>query len=126
MLTWIGIEGSKRHRALGVTLGLAAWLVGSAPALCGDAQRGEPLYQRYCTGCHGADGRGGGKNFMPHVGALTKKGHTELLDDTYLASIIAEGGVPFGKSAYMPAWKSTLSREDIADVIAYIRTFPLY
>ena len=53
MLTWIGIEGSRRH--LGVTLGLTAWLVGSAPALCGDAQRGEPLYQRYCTGCHGAD-----------------------------------------------------------------------
>jgi mono/diheme cytochrome c family protein len=92
----------------------------------GDPRRGEPLYQRYCAGCHGVDGRGGGKNFMPHVGALAKKGHTELLDDAYLAAIIADGGEPFGKSSFMPAWKSKLSQEDIADIIAYIRTFPLY
>jgi mono/diheme cytochrome c family protein len=117
---------TNRRRAFGVTLGVLAWLTASAPALCGDPQRGEPKYQRYCAGCHGADGRGGAKNFMPHVGALTKKGYTELLEDTYLAAIIEEGGESFGKSAYMPAWKSTLSREDIADVIAYIRTFPLY
>ena len=126
MPMWIGSEGLSRQRALGAMLGVAAWLLGSGPALCGDPQRGEPLYQRYCTGCHGADGRGGGKNFMPHVGALTRKGYTEKLEDTYLAAIIAEGGEPFGKSAYMPAWKSTLSGEDIADVIAFIRTLPLY
>src|SRR5262249_11024034 len=58
----------------------------------GDAQRGEPLYQRYCSGCHGVDGQGGGKNFMPHVGALTKKGYIDLLEDEYLAMAIAEGG----------------------------------
>ena len=97
-----------------------------APAHAGDAQRGEPMYQRYCSGCHGADGRGGGKNFMPHVGALTRKGYTELLEDSYLAAIVSEGGVAYGKSAYMPAFGTTLSRQDIADVIAYVRTFPLY
>ncbi len=40
--------------------------------------------------------------------------------------VIADGGEAVGKSAYMPAWKTTLSKEDIADVIAYIRTFSLY
>ena len=111
-----------------VTLSTQAWLVvaATAPAVAGDARRGEPMYQRYCAGCHGADGRGGGKNFMPHVGALTRKGYTNLLEDSYLEAIIAEGGEAFGKSAYMPAWKMTLSSQDIADVIAYVRTFPLY
>jgi len=111
-----------------VTLSTQAWLVvaATAPAVAGDARRGEPMYQRYCAGCHGADGRGGGKNFMPHVGALTRKGYTDLLEDSYLEAIIAEGGEAFGKSAYMPAWKTTLSSQDIADVIAYVRTFPLY
>jgi mono/diheme cytochrome c family protein len=98
----------------------------AAPASAGDPKRGEPMYQRYCSGCHGANGRGGGKNFMPHVGALTKKGHTDLLDDEYFRAIITEGGPAYGKSAYMPAFKGTLSPEDIADVIAYVRTFPLY
>jgi len=111
-----------------VTLGAQAWLIVSttAPAMAADPQRGEPMFQRYCTGCHGADGRGGGKNFMPHVGALTRKGYTDLLEDSYFEAIIAEGGEAFGKSAYMPAWKTTLSSQDIADVIAYVRTFPLY
>jgi hypothetical protein len=51
---------------------------------------GEPMYQSYC-----ANGRGGGKNFMPHVGAPTKKGHTDLLDDDYLGAIITERGPAF-------------------------------
>jgi mono/diheme cytochrome c family protein len=92
----------------------------------GEAERGELLYQRYCAGCHGADGQGGAKNFMPHVGALTKKGYVDLLEDDYLAMVIAEGGEAVGKSAFMPSWKTTLSKQDIADVIGYIRKFPLY
>jgi mono/diheme cytochrome c family protein len=118
----------RKQRAWCATLSATVWLIlsGTAPAFAADAQRGEPMYQRYCTGCHGAHGRGGGKNFMPHVGALTRKGYTELLEDSYLQAIVAEGGVAFGKSAYMPSFKTTLSNQDIADVIAYIRAFPLY
>ena len=48
------------------------------------------------------------------------------LEDSYLQAIVAEGGEAFGKSAYMPSFKTTLSSQDIADVIAYVRTFPLY
>jgi len=98
----------------------------ATPAFAGDPKRGGPMFQRYCSGCHGVDGRGGGKNFMPHVGALTRKGYTELLEDDYLARIITDGGEAYGKSAYMPAFKTALSPQDIADVIAYVRTFPLY
>jgi mono/diheme cytochrome c family protein len=115
-----------RLRGWCAVLSAPMWLMLSTAAPAGDAQRGEPLYQRYCTGCHGTDGRGGAKNFMPHVGALTRKGYTDLLEDSYLQSIVAEGGVAFGKSAYMPSFKTTLSPEDITNIIAYVRTFPLY
>ena len=110
--------------ALGVT---ACLMLSAMPArAAGDAGRGEPLYQRYCAGCHGVDGQGGAKNFMPHVGALTKKGYIDLLEDEYLTMVIAEGGEAIGKSAFMPSWKTTLSKQDIADVIEYIRKLPLY
>ena len=119
--------GKRKARLWGLVLhATLASLIVSSVATAGDPKRGEPMYQRYCSGCHGSDGRGGGKNFMPHVGALNKKGHTELLDDTYVASIITEGGPAFGKSGYMPSFKGTLSPEDIADVIAFVRTFPQY
>jgi mono/diheme cytochrome c family protein len=101
---------------------VGCFLIPSLAAAAGDPKRGEPMYQRYCSGCHGVDGRGGGKNFMPHVGPLNRKGHTELLDDGYVASIITEGGPAFGKSGYMPSFKGTLSPDDIADVIAYVRS----
>ena len=82
---------SKAVSAL--ALGVAAYLMPSVmPARAAvDAARGQPLYQRYCSGCHGVDGQGGGKNFMPHVGALTKKGYIDLLEDDYLATVIAGG-----------------------------------
>ena len=121
-----GAEKRKRCRRRVIEHAAICLLLASASASAADPKRGEPLFQRYCSGCHGADGRGGGKNFMPHVGALNRKGHTELLDDGYMTSIITEGGPAYGKSSYMPSFKGTLSPDDIADVIAYVRSFPNY
>jgi mono/diheme cytochrome c family protein len=92
----------------------------------GDAARGATLYQRYCRGCHGEDGRGGAHTFMPHIGNLTKKDYIEFIPDGFLFTVIAEGGVAVGKSGYMPAWRGTLSEQDIKDVIAFVRTLPTY
>ena len=120
--------GDCRVRApgrLAVTWLVLSTTAGAAPAPAADAQRGQALYQRYCSGCHGPDGQGGGKGFMPHVNALTRKGYIELLDDEYLETVIAEGGEAIGKSGFMPSWKTTLSKQDIADVVAFIRTLPL-
>jgi mono/diheme cytochrome c family protein len=89
----------------------------------GDKAHGEELFMRYCQGCHGPDGRGGGKSFMPHVGPLAQKGYIDRLTDDDLTFVIKEGGAAVGKSGYMPAWEKTLSDADIADVIAFIRTF---
>jgi mono/diheme cytochrome c family protein len=92
----------------------------------GDADHGAALYKRYCSGCHGADGRGGAHTFMPHVQNLTTKDYIELVPDGYLYQVIAEGGEAVGKSSMMPAWKPTLSEQDIKDIIAHIRALPTY
>lgn len=92
----------------------------------GDIDGGAKLYKRYCRGCHGKDGRGGAHTFMPHVHNLTKKDYIELVPDGFLYTVIAEGGEAVGKNSYMPAWKNTLSTQEIKDVIAYIRTMPTY
>ena len=95
-----------------------------SPAVAaGDARHGETIFLQYCQGCHGPDGRGGGKGFMPHVGPLARRGYIETVPDEYLADVITEGGLAVGKSAYMPSWRTTLTEQDIADVIAFIRTF---
>lgn len=92
----------------------------------GDVKTGAKLYKRYCRGCHGEDGRGGAHTFMPHIENLTKKGYIELLPDSYLYLVIAEGGEAVGKNAYMPAWNVKFSDQDIKDVIAHLRAMPTF
>jgi mono/diheme cytochrome c family protein len=91
-----------------------------------DAANGALLYKRYCSGCHGADGRGGAHTFMPHIDSLTRKDYIEYLPDSYLFTVVAEGGEAVGKSGYMLAWRGTLSEQEIKDIIAHIRTLPTY
>jgi mono/diheme cytochrome c family protein len=120
----------------------AAWLGAGAPMVAGslaqevdqdierftdgDAENGAKVYKRYCQGCHGEDGRGGAHTFMPHIGNLTKKDYIEFIPDGFLFTVIAEGGAAVGKSGYMPAWRGTLSEQDIKDVIAFVRSLPTY
>ena len=92
----------------------------------GDAKSGAKLYKRYCRGCHGEDGRGGAHTFMPHIDSLTKKEYIELVPDSYLYLVIAEGGEAVGKNAYMPAWNVKFSDQDIKDVIAHLRAMPTF
>jgi mono/diheme cytochrome c family protein len=92
----------------------------------GDAAHGAAVFKRYCAGCHGPDGRGGAQTFMPHVANLTAKDYIEFLPDGFLFTVITEGGAAVGKSGFMPAWRGTLSEQDIKDVITFIRTLPTY
>lgn len=105
-----------------LTVGVSMLLPAGTAMAGGDAKHGEAIFKQYCTGCHGPDGKGGGKGFMPHVGPLARKGYIETLPDEYLEGVISEGGEMAGKSAFMPSWKTTLSEQDIHDVVAFIRT----
>ena len=93
----------------------------------GNAQRGDELFQQYCQGCHGPDGRGGRKDgFMPRPQNLTKKGYIDQLPDEYLVTVIAKGGEGVNKSGYMPSFGTTFSEDDIGNLIAFIRSLARY
>ena len=87
-----------------------------------DAARGKELYARYCTGCHGVDGRGEAKTFRPNVGNLAVKAYLDQVSDEYLFAAIKLGGVAVGKNAAMPAWDKQLDDGQIWDVVAFVRT----
>ena len=61
----------------------------AAPALFCQAQTGQPsdvahgkeLFLRYCSGCHGEDGRGEAKTFRPNVANLSVKGLMDQMTD---------------------------------------------
>ena len=99
---------------------------GKGDAAKGNEDTGRKLYNRYCRGCHGEEGKGDGLVFMPHVDNLTRKGYIDLLPDAYLYTAIAKGGLAIGKSSYMPAWEGTLTEQQINDILAYIRSLPLH
>lgn len=71
-------------------------------------------YATYCTRCHGSDGRGQtAKGRQTHAGDLTKSS----VSDTKGIRMITNG------SGEMPAFKSSMSAEQIRGVMAYIHGF---
>src|SRR5216117_1430165 len=102
----------------------------AAPAIFCLAQTGQPrdvahgkeLFLRYCSGCHGEDGRGEAKTFRPNVGNLSVKELMDQLSDEYLFAAIQKGGAAVGKNAAMPAWSTRLGDDEIWDIVAFVRT----
>lgn len=90
-----------------------------------DISKGKALYETYCTSCHGMSGKGDGPaavSLRPKPKNLTDSAYMSSLNDQYLYDVINKGGVAVGKSPFMPGWGTTLSDEDIADIISYIRS----
>ena len=89
-----------------------------------DAKRGAKVYKEYCVQCHGVEGKGDG----PGAKGLDPKPavHADLpladYPEDYLYNLIYYGGKSVGKSPNMPDWGMTLSPQNIADVIAHLRS----
>ena len=69
------------------------------------------LYLQHCGACHGEDGSGG-------IGRALNGQHIIEMSEAQLFMIIYDG---IGN--VMPNFKSTLSTEQISDLIVYIRSF---
>jgi nitric oxide reductase subunit C len=89
------------------------------------ASRGEELYARHCSACHGATGHADGWNApnLPvapaaHADAarMSKRADDTLFDGIYAGAWVLDG------SPRMPAFGRMLSTEDIRALVAYIRT----
>jgi cytochrome c6 len=74
-------------------------------ALTGDAAAGATIYSSNCAGCHGDDGAG--------VSAPSLQGWSD--DAEFLEYVLYGDGD-------MPAFESSLSSQDIADVLAHVKT----
>lgn len=132
----------------GLALGLAAVAVAAAAALfyfgkpsapfidpvdTALVARGKEVYASHCAACHGAklEGQPEWRKRLPN-GRLPapphdETGHTWHHPDSVLVDIVKNGLVP-GKTAPdayvsdMPAYAQLLSDEDIAAVLAYIKS----
>lgn len=76
--------------------------------LAGTAARGEAVYAYNCQACHGAGAAGG-------VGPKLA-GHPILEDDQRFRDTVLRG------RGAMPAWESALGGQDVADLLAWLRT----
>ena len=107
--------------AIGLFTGGLAWLL-DTPKPPPGADRAERLYYAFCASCHGIDGRGSWRAalFLVRPGDLTDPTRITARTDQYLFDIIKHGGSPIGRPG-MPAFGSTLSDEDIALLVHYVR-----
>lgn len=87
---------------------------------------GGRLYAQHCASCHGKKGLGDGdatNSLLPSPALLAFMIQRPIAVDEYLLWSISEGGKDLGTG--MPAFRDTLSREDIWRIVAYMRAgFP--
>lgn len=87
---------------------------------------GAAVYASQCASCHGKDGLGDGdaeNAISPSPALLAYMIRRPISVDEYLLWAIADGGAQF--QSQMPAYKDKLSREEIWQVMAYMRAgFP--
>lgn len=85
--------------------------------------RGATVYAGNCASCHGSTGRGdgeAGRDLSPPPGNLAWLSQMPMVRwDPFMYWAVAEGGASFGSA--MPAFKDTLSSDDIWAVIAYVQ-----
>ena len=91
---------------------------GAANSIASEKSDAKQVYARSCARCHGADGRGEtelGKSY----GApdLTDAAWQRKVSDKRLIASVTNG------RENMPAFGKRLSQEEIAALVAYVRTF---
>lgn len=90
------------------------------------AEAGAEIYEVNCASCHGPEGLGDGPASVgldPGPASLADAHLMEEMSDGALFWRVSEGGMMEPFNSAMPAWKETLSEDEIWQVIAYIREF---
>lgn len=92
--------------------------------------KGRLVYNQYCRVCHGEDGDGKGFNAYNLKNSFGVQ-PADFTDSTFMVNhtmetimnVVAKGGKRVNKSQYMPPWGDTLTREEIENVVTYIKVF---
>lgn len=109
----------------------AVALLAPGAALAGDAAAGKTTFTTNCASCHGESGKGDGpvgaaltpppRDFTKGEFKFDTDGDGKTGTDADLQNVIRNGGAAYGGSPLMAPWP-TLSEEQVANVIAYIRS----
>lgn len=86
---------------------------------------GAKTFAGLCATCHGPAGRGdgpGAAGLNPQPRNLTDPKQFRTKSDEEMFAVIQRGGAAAKLSAAMPAWGTVLKRDQIWQVIAFIRT----
>jgi mono/diheme cytochrome c family protein len=86
---------------------------------------GKATFQHYCQTCHGETGAGDGFNAFnldPRPRDLSDPAFQKKKTDAELANAIQRGGAGVGLSSIMPPWGRTLSKEQVEQVVLYLRS----
>lgn len=90
-----------------------------------DPGKGKTVYKQYCVQCHGPEGDGDGVGALgltdPPPAKHSQMALSELPMD-YLYNVVFYGGKSVGKSPNMPDWGLTIPEQDLANLIAFMRT----
>ncbi len=104
---------------LALTAGLAASAATAGPAA--DATKGKATYDAQCLICHGQGGAGdgpAGAALKPKPTDLTAASWWEGKDNAAIMGMIRRGSPGTSMVAY-----NKLSREDLENLVAYLRSF---
>ncbi len=109
----------------------AAVLLVPGAALAADAAAGKATFELNCVSCHGVSGKGDGpvgavlqpppRDFSQGDFKFDTDGDGKTGTDADLKGVIVQGAAAFGGSPLMAPWP-TLSDDDVANVIAHIRS----
>lgn len=103
-------------------------LMAEAANAGGDAAAGKALYKKHgCAQCHGMGGKGDGYLLpmlkeQPNMRDWTDPAAMDGVTDEYMIEITEKGGEGVGKSDIMLKYGKKMSREEVVDVVAYIRS----
>ena len=84
--------------------------------LHGNPTRGLSLFLRNCAGCHGMNGRGG---IAPEIGNSVFQ---QAATDDFIVRTIRNGRAATAMPGFQRPEAPALNDQDIADVLAYLRT----
>jgi mono/diheme cytochrome c family protein len=99
---------------------------GSRPARADGVKSGAELYADACSACHGPDGKGRERSIVGFDVPLPDFSDCSFASrepDADWIAVAHQGGPVRGFSRLMPAFGGALSEDDLARILAHIRTF---
>jgi mono/diheme cytochrome c family protein len=88
-------------------------------------ERGAGLYAYYCSICHGKTGERNGFNATELTTPPAMHADPVFmskLSDADMEKVIKGGGSALGRSPQMPPWGGVFNDQEVADLVAFIRT----